>query len=99
MVTKIDKTVDEDTWDQILEQVIVSSSVRPSDLEDIGERFGIYKAMQQIGPLNVWELAGCTGISEITTMAWLAGQLARDAVTYEVNTGRYSLWTHWPPLR
>ena len=99
MVTKTsDRTVDE-TLHQTLENLIVSNLVSPSDLEEIGTRFGIYGAMSRFGPVSTEELAAYTGLSEVATVAWLGGQLARDTIAYDVNTGRYSLWCNWPPLR
>lgn len=99
MVTKIQNTTIEETLSQILEHVILSDLVRPSDLEDIGVRFDLYGAMSQFGPVSTSELARHTGMLERTVTVWMGAQLAREAIAYEVHNGLYSLWSTWPPLR
>ncbi len=85
--------------EQLLERVIISGSVRQTDLEGIGDKLGIYDVMSEYGPLTTAAIAELTQVSETTIVAWLGAMLAGDTVDFDVHTGRYSLWSNWPPLR
>lgn len=85
--------------EQLLEQVIISGAIRQEDLESIGDKLGIYDVMCEYGPLTTTALADLSQIRETTVSAWLGSMLAGECVTYDPNTGRYSLWSKWSPLR
>ena len=57
----------------------------------IGDRLGLYRAMAGAGPLTHAELAERTGTSERYVREWLNAQAAGDYVSYEAETGRYTL--------
>jgi SAM-dependent methyltransferase len=57
----------------------------------IGEKFGLYKAMAQAGPLTSVELAQRTGTDERYVREWLNAQAAGGYVEFDAVTGLYSL--------
>jgi SAM-dependent methyltransferase len=58
----------------------------------IGEKLGLYKALGNgDGPLTPAELAAKTGTTERYVREWLNAQAAGGYVTYDADTGRYSL--------
>jgi 2-polyprenyl-3-methyl-5-hydroxy-6-metoxy-1,4-benzoquinol methylase len=57
----------------------------------IGDKLGLYKAMAEAGPVTPKELAERTGTNERYVREWLASQAAGGYVTYEGESGRYSL--------
>jgi SAM-dependent methyltransferase len=58
----------------------------------IGEKLGLYKALANgDGPLTPAELALKTGTTERYVREWLNSQAAGGYVTYDADTGRYSL--------
>ena len=65
-------------------------------LVSIGERFGIYQVMSELGRVTPAELAERTGIAECAAGAWLHAQSLGDFLGYDANTGRYALWCSWP---
>ena len=66
--------------EQLLEQVIISGSVRQADLESIGDKLGIYDVMCEYGPLTTAALAELTQVSETTISVWLGAMLAGGRV-------------------
>lgn len=56
----------------------------------LGEKLGLYKALAQ-GPLTPAELAKKTGTTERYVREWLNSQAAGGYVTYEADSGKYSL--------
>ncbi len=56
----------------------------------IGEKLGLYKALAT-GPANSAELAARTSTDERYVREWLASQAAGGYVTYDENTGKFSL--------
>jgi len=56
----------------------------------IGEKLGLYKALA-IGPMSSAELAARTKTDERYVREWLASQAAGGYVTYDDNTGKFSL--------
>lgn len=56
----------------------------------LGEKLGLYKALAG-APLTPAELARKTGTNERYVREWLNSQAAGGYVTYEADTGRYSL--------
>jgi SAM-dependent methyltransferase len=57
----------------------------------IGEKLGLYKAMAGAGPLTSQEVAERSGAAERYVREWLANQAAGGYVTYDPETGRYTL--------
>jgi len=57
----------------------------------IGDRLGLYKALDRVGPCGSEELAKESETSERYVREWLRGQAASRYVTYEPATGKYSL--------
>ena len=56
----------------------------------IGERLGLYKALAN-GPASPGELAARTGTDERYLREWLASQAAGGYITYDEDTGKFSL--------
>jgi SAM-dependent methyltransferase len=56
----------------------------------IGDKLGLYRAMQGAGSLTPGELAAATGTAERYVREWLSAQAARGYVSYD-GEGRFSL--------
>jgi SAM-dependent methyltransferase len=56
----------------------------------IGEKLGLYKALAA-GPMSPAQLAAATRTDERYLREWLASQAAGGYVTYDANTGKFSL--------
>jgi hypothetical protein len=57
----------------------------------IGEKLGLYRAMEGAGPLTPAELAAHTGTTERYVREWLAAQAAGGYVDYDAGSDRYRL--------
>jgi SAM-dependent methyltransferase len=57
----------------------------------LGDRLGLYKAMAKHGPVTPAELAKATKTTERYVREWLGNQAAGGYVTYDSETGRYTL--------
>lgn len=57
----------------------------------LGDKLGLYKAMAALGPTTPAELAQRTETAERYVREWLNAQAAGGYVTYDPNTGRYTL--------
>jgi SAM-dependent methyltransferase len=57
----------------------------------LGERLGLYKALQAHGPATSIELADATGLNERLIREWLAAQAAAEYLIYDAATGRFAL--------
>jgi SAM-dependent methyltransferase len=57
----------------------------------MGDRLGLYHAMAGAGPLAPTELAERTGTAERYVREWLNAQAAGGYVTYDPDSGRYTL--------
>ncbi len=57
----------------------------------LGEKLGLYKALAESGPALPAELAKKTGTTERYVREWLNSQAAGGYVTYEADSGKYSL--------
>lgn len=62
-----------------------------SALVVMGDQLGLYKAMATSGPTNSKELSEQTGTTERYVREWLNAQAAGGYVTYDAETGRYTL--------
>jgi SAM-dependent methyltransferase len=60
-------------------------------LIQIGANLGLYKAMHEFGPMTASELAERTDLSERYLREWLAQQAASGYVTYQADSGRFTL--------
>jgi SAM-dependent methyltransferase len=57
----------------------------------MGDRLGLYRALAGAGPLSPAELADRTGTAERYVREWLNSQAAGGYVTYDPDSGRYTL--------
>jgi SAM-dependent methyltransferase len=57
----------------------------------MGDRLGLYRALAGAGPLSSAELAERTGTSERYVREWLNAQAAGGYVSYDPDSGRYTL--------
>ncbi|HWP42220.1 MAG TPA: methyltransferase domain-containing protein, partial [Blastocatellia bacterium] len=57
----------------------------------IGDKLGLYKALAEAGPLTPAQLAERTGTVERYVREWLASQAAGGYVSYDSETGKYSM--------
>ena len=57
----------------------------------MGDKLGLYRAMAGAGPLASGELAERTGTAERYVREWLNAQAAGGFVSYDPDTGRYTL--------
>ena len=57
----------------------------------LGDRLGLYKALQQYGSLTSEELAQKTDTSERYIREWLASQAAADYVSYDATNKKFTL--------
>ena len=57
----------------------------------VGDRLGIYKAMEAAGPMDAAALARRTGTTERYVREWLAAQAASGYVTHDATTGQFHL--------
>lgn len=57
----------------------------------IGDKLGLYKALDAAGPCTSAELAKRTDTTERYVREWLRGQAAGGYVTYDASSGHYSL--------
>jgi hypothetical protein len=63
---------------------------------EVGDKFGLYKAVSEAGPVTSAEIAELTGLPWRHVRLWLDAQAAEDFLDYDEATGRYSLWCSWP---
>jgi SAM-dependent methyltransferase len=57
----------------------------------MGDRLGLYRALAGAGPLSPADLADRTGTAERYVREWLNAQAAGGFVTYDPDSGRYTL--------
>ena len=57
----------------------------------LGYRLGLYKALQQYGPLTSEELAQKTETSERYIREWLASQAAANYISYDATNKKFTL--------
>jgi ubiquinone/menaquinone biosynthesis C-methylase UbiE len=57
----------------------------------LGDRLGIYKALDEHGPATSMELADATKLNERLLREWLTAQAAAEYIGYDPLTGRFSL--------
>jgi SAM-dependent methyltransferase len=57
----------------------------------IGDKLGLYQTLAEAGPLTPSELAEYTSTAERYVREWLPGQAAGGFISYDAETGRYSM--------
>lgn len=57
----------------------------------MGDRLGLYRAMQAMGPTDAARLAAATGTAERLVAEWLAAQASSGYVTFDPGSGLFSL--------
>jgi SAM-dependent methyltransferase len=57
----------------------------------MGDKLGLYRALAGAGPLSPADLAGRTGTAERYVREWLNAQAAGGFVSYDPDSGRYTL--------
>lgn len=60
-------------------------------LVQIGERLGLYQALNDAGPCTVDDLAKSTGIAKRYLQEWLSAQAASNYVTYDASSNKFSM--------
>jgi 2-polyprenyl-3-methyl-5-hydroxy-6-metoxy-1,4-benzoquinol methylase len=66
-------------------------AVASSALAVIGDKLGLYRALNEIGPATPDQLAAATGTSERYLRHWLLNQAASGYLDYDAASGRYLL--------
>src|SRR5580765_1944612 len=57
----------------------------------VGDKLGLYRALDEAGPSTSDQLAQRTGTTERYVREWLRGQAAGGYVTYDPDAGTYGL--------
>src|SRR2546430_17590788 len=57
----------------------------------IGDRLGLYKAMDGAGPLSSEALASKTGLNERYVREWLRAMVAAEYIDYDPGSEQYSM--------
>ena len=84
--------LDEQALNQLLGRAIVDfGGANVAPLVVIGDRLGLYRALAAAGPLTSAALAATTGTAERYVREWLNAQAASGYVTYDAESGRYSM--------
>ena len=60
-------------------------------LVQIGEKLGLYETLHERGPCTAEELATATGVAERYLREWLCAQAASNYVTYDAESGKFSM--------
>ncbi|SFO72290.1 Methyltransferase domain-containing protein [Geodermatophilus dictyosporus] len=85
-------TLDQDRLDQLLGRFVVDlGGAYHAVSAVIGDRLGLYRALQATMPATAEEVAAEAGAGERYVREWLAGQAAGGYVTHDPADGRYSL--------
>ena len=86
------KTVDEAKLNQFVGQMLGDLGGALSvPLVRIGDRLGLYKALNAGGPMTPAELAARTNVAERYAREWLSHQAASGYLTYDSKTGKFTL--------
>ena len=84
--------IDEGKLNQLMGRMLGDLGAAASvALVRMGDALGLYKALHAKGPLTPGGLAAATGIAERYAREWLAHQAASDYLTYDKNSGTFSL--------
>jgi 2-polyprenyl-3-methyl-5-hydroxy-6-metoxy-1,4-benzoquinol methylase len=86
------QTIDEGKLMEFLGRMVGEMGAAISALMiNIGDKLGLYKAMDGAGPLTSEEVAERTGTNERYVREWLSNQAAGGFVTYDPTTRRFTL--------
>jgi len=86
------KTIDETKLNQFVGQMLGDLGGALSvPLVRIGDRLGLYKALNAEGAMTSAELAAKTNVAERYAREWLSHQAASGYLTYDSKTGRFTL--------
>jgi SAM-dependent methyltransferase len=86
------RPVDQEQLDELLGRFVTDLGATISAGNVIlGDRLGLYRALAEAGPLGPAELAAYTGTAERYVREWLAGQAAGHYVSYDGESGQYSM--------
>jgi SAM-dependent methyltransferase len=84
--------IDEEGIQRFAEKVAADTAIGGAGvLAYIGDRLGLWAALAHIGPVAPDELAASTGLHPRYLAEWLAGQAAAGYLTYDAETGRFTL--------
>jgi SAM-dependent methyltransferase len=84
--------IDEAKLEAFMGQAVTDmGAIISAPLMVIGEKLGLYKAMAHAGPLTSQEVADRSGAAERYVREWLGNQAAGGYVTYDPDSGRYTL--------
>ena len=84
----IDQGVLDEFMGRFIQELAAASHV-PTVI--IGDRLGLYRTLDEVGPCTSGELATATGTHERYVREWLRGQAAGGYVSYDPTTDQYSL--------
>jgi ubiquinone/menaquinone biosynthesis C-methylase UbiE len=85
-------TVDETKLNELLGRFVTDFGGSYQALSAVlGDRLGLYRALQMTMPATPGEVAAEARVAERYVREWLAGQAAGGYVTYDSASGRYSL--------
>src|SRR6476660_7653812 len=91
MTTEI-ATIDEAKLEAFVGQAVGDLGAAISGLMlHLGDRLGLYRAMEGAGPLDPAELATRTGTAERYVREWLSNQAAGGYVSYDPRHGTFEL--------
>jgi len=57
----------------------------------LGDRLGLYRALDELGPADPFELAGKTNLNARLVREWLCAQAAAEYISYDPLTGKFWL--------
>ncbi len=60
-------------------------------LVQIGERLGLYEALNEAGPSTAQDLAQTTGVAPRYMLEWLSAQAASNYISYDAETDKFSM--------
>ena len=90
MATQVD--VDQAKLEEFMGQAVTDmAAAESSALMYVGEKLGLYRAMDSAGPLTAQQLAERTATHERYVREWLNNQAAGGYVTYDPKNGTYEL--------
>ena len=93
MTTVVEKpTINEAKLNAVIGQVVSDfGATASSALMVLGDKLGLYAALDDAGPTTSEELAQRTGTLERYVRDWLVNQAAGGYIDYDAQTGRYTL--------
>ena len=62
----------------------------------IGEKFGLYATLANVGPATAHEFANNTGIPAHHVSSWLDAQAKADYLNFDKASGRFSVYCSLP---